>query len=410
MLKKCLCPATALLLFILSAPAVRAASADDLIAKLKAVGKEGADNVEAAKAWKELVKLGPDALLPILASMDDNKRTASNWLRPAVDAIGEKALNDKKPLPKDDLEKFVRKTDNPPAGRRIAYEWLARIDTTAPARLLPGMIQDPSTELRHEAVAVVIDEAKKVAKTDDKKAAIALFQKALTGACVEEQVDDIVKQLKLLGVEVDVAAHLGFIRGWHFVTPFDNTDEAGYKTVYPPEKGVDLKAQYTGKGGAEAKWIETTTDDAHGVVDLYQVLAEKPNPLVGNVGGSLAAHGLVTAGGKKLKAVVGYAFAAIDSPAERPVQIRLGSIGAVKVFLNGKEVYAHDEYHHGSGVDQYIANGTLKAGKNELLLKVCQNDQKESWAQVWVFQARLCDAVGAAVPFTLASPKPMEDK
>src|SRR5713226_610572 len=142
MLKRSILPVGGLLILLLVSPAW-AAPADELVAKIKAVGAEGAGNAEAAKAWKELVKLGPDALLPILAGMDDNKRIASNWLRPAVDAIGEKALKDKQPLPKDELEKFVRATTNPPGSRRIAYEWLTRIDQTAAGRLLPGMIQDP---------------------------------------------------------------------------------------------------------------------------------------------------------------------------------------------------------------------------------------------------------------------------
>jgi hypothetical protein len=373
-----------LLILLLAAPAW-AAPADELVAKIKAVGGEGASNAEAAKAWKELVKLGPDALLSVLAAMDDNQRVASNWLRPAIDAIGDKALQEKRPLPKDDLEKFVRTTTNPPAGRRIAYELLTRIDPATPGRLLPGMIQDPSTELRHEAIAVVLEDAKKTLDSGDKKAALALYQKALTGACEKEQVNEIAKQLKDLGVELDIAAHLGFIRAWHLVTPFDNPDEAGFKTAYPPEKGVDLKETYKGKGGDEAKWTETTTADPYGVVDLNKVLGKR-------------------------KATVAYAYAVIESPAERPVQVRAGTMNAVKIFLNGKELFGRDEYHHGMNLDYHIGTGALKAGRNEILLKICQNDQKEDWAQDWMFQARLCDVVGAAVPFTLISPKAKEEK
>jgi hypothetical protein len=50
-------------------------------------------------------------------------------------------------------------------------------------------------------------------------------------------------------------------------------------------------------------------------------------------------------------------------------------------------------------VDQYVGRGRLKKGRNEVLLKICQNDQKEDWAQSWSFQARLCDALGGGVPF-----------
>ncbi|HBI43232.1 MAG TPA: hypothetical protein DDY78_10305, partial [Planctomycetales bacterium] len=77
---------------------------------------------------------------------------------------------------------------------------------------------------------------------------------------------------------------------------------------------------------------------------------------------------------------------------------------AIKIFLNGKEIFARDEYHHGMAVDQHSAAGVLKAGRNELLLKVCQNEQSEPWAQNWSFQVRLCDAVGAAVPWTPGKP------
>jgi hypothetical protein len=39
----------------------------------------------------------------------------------------------------------------------------------------------------------------------------------------------------------------------------------------------------------------------------------------------------------------------------------------------------------------------LQAGKNVILVKVCQNEQTESWAQRWEFQLRVCDSIGAAI-------------
>jgi hypothetical protein len=83
------------------------------------------------------------------------------------------------------------------------------------------------------------------------------------------------------------------------------------------------------------------------------------------------------------------------------VEIRLGCPTAVKVFLNGEQVFAHEEYHHGRRMDQYVARATLKAGLNQLLVKVCQNEQTESWAQSWEFQLRICDSTGGAVPLVL---------
>jgi len=84
-------------------------------------------------------------------------------------------------------------------------------------------------------------------------------------------------------------------------------------------------------------------------------------------------------------------------------------ITGLKVFLNGKEVFAREEYHHGMELDQYVARGELKAGRNELLLKVCQNEQTEAWAQSWRFQVRLCAPAGVAVPFRVVAAGPVKE-
>jgi hypothetical protein len=360
----------------LAAPAAAAADTAALLARIRAVGREGAGNAEASAAWKELVRLGPDALPTILAGLDGADATAANWLRNAVDAIAERALADGKSLPADRLEQFIADKKHAGVARRLAYEWLARVDKSAPARLLPDMLQDPSPELRRDAVAVAIDDARKLLVKGDKEAAAASYRKALSGACDKDQVDAIAGRLKALGSPVDLAAHFGFIRTWHLVAPFDNHNGVGFNTAYPPEKGVDLAAVYKGKGGKEARWVAHTTDSPYGAVDLNKALG-------------------------KQKGTVAYAFAVVESPAARPVQLRVGSINAVKIFLNGKELFAREEYHHGVEMDQYVAAGALKAGRNEVLIKVCQNEQSEEWAQNWGLQARLCDAVGAAVPFKL---------
>jgi hypothetical protein len=236
------------------------------------------------------------------------------------------------------------------------------------------MLQDPSAELRRDAVAAAMGAAKQRLDKGDKGAAVAAYRQALRGACDKDQVDAIAQRLKALGSPVDLAAHFGFVRTWHLVAPFDNHGGVGFKDAYPPEKGVDLAAVYKGKGGKEARWAVHTTDSPYGAVDLNKALG-------------------------KQKGAVAYAFAAVESPTARPVQLRVGSINAVKIFLNGKELFAREEYHHGVEMDQYVAAGALKAGRNEVLIKVCQNEQSEDWAQNWAFQARLCDAVGAAVPF-----------
>ncbi len=374
------------LLFVaqaLAAPDTPADLARDLT-RLQKVGRDGAGNAVAAKAWKALVARGRDALLPILAAMNDDDLTSANWLRPAFEAIAEKLLADGKALPKDDLEKFLRRTKNPGIARRVAYEWLVKVDPTTPDRYLPKMLDDPGPELRRDAVARVMDRAKSLAEGKDDRAKAA-YEKAFAAACDPEQVDVIADALGKLGVKVDKAKHLGYVRSWYLIAPFDHHQGVGWDRVYPPEKGVDLAATYKGKKGETVRWTEHTTTDAQGIVDLNKAL------------------------GKKMGAVA-YAYAVIDSPRQRLIQVRAGSVNGLKVFLNGKEILAREEYHHGMPPDQYTARGTLKQGRNEILLKVCQNEQEENWAQDWKFQLRLCEPVGAAVPFTVVGPAKKEGK
>jgi hypothetical protein len=360
----------------------RTAPADDgtdvgpLVARLRAVGPEGAGNAEAARAWRDLVRAGPAALPDVLAALDGADPVAANWLRTAVDAIAEREVDAGRGLPADKLEAFVKDTRHAPAGRRLAYEWLTRIDRTAPGRLLPGMLDDPSVELRRDAVAVALADAQAKLGAGDRDAARAAFRKALGGARDRDQVEAIAKALKELGEPVDLAAHFGFLRAWHVIAPFDNTGGKGYATAFAPETKVDLTATLTGKGGREVRWAAVSTDDPYGNVDLNKALG-------------------------KHQGAAAYAYAAVDVPAERAAEVRLATENAVKVFVNGKEVFGREEYHHGKSLDQHVAPVKLRAGRNVLLVKVCQNEQPDAWAQAWDFQLRVCDAVGTPVPLTV---------
>ncbi|MFO0879178.1 MAG: hypothetical protein U0840_17680 [Gemmataceae bacterium] len=344
-----------------------------LLQTIKKVGREGAGNPEAARAWKALVNQGPSALLPVLSAFDEDNLTVSNWLRPAVDAIAEKAQADGK-LSKELLATFLADLKKPSSARRVAYEWLVKLDPTAADRLLPTMLKDPSAELRREAVERLVKEGEAAKMKKDTSTAKAAYQKALTGACDPDQVEAIAKALDEMGVKTDLAKHHGFVRTWWLITPFDHRKGTGWDVAYPPEKGIDLHATYKGAEDKPARWVEHTSADPMGIVDL--------NKALGNLKGTIA-----------------YAYAVVDSPEEREVELRIGCINGLKVFVNDRQVFGLEEYHHGMRVDQYTARAMLKKGKNTLLLKVCQNEQKEKWAQEWRFQCRITDRVGARVPF-----------
>jgi hypothetical protein len=370
-------PLVACLASLLVSPLAGAQDAGSILARIKAVGKEGAGNVEAAVAWKELVRLGPAVLPELLVALDDAGPIPANWLRAAAEQIGDDAQAAKRALPADRLEAFVRDTKHAGGARRLAYELLVRVDPGAPDRLLPGMLDDPGAELRRDAVAVLLKRAEALAGKKD-PAGVEACKKVLRHARDRDQVDNAAKHLKELGVDIDLTAHYGFITSWLVAGPFDNTKGAGFHSVFPPEARVDTRAVYPGKEKKEVRWKAHATTAKLGLVDFNKIYGEQ-------------------------KGVVGYAFAVVTSAAERPIELRAASNNAVRIYLNGQEVYFREEYHHGMELDQHVGKGILKTGRNEILVKVCQNEQKDDWARTWGFQLRVCDAIGGTVPLTVVT-------
>jgi hypothetical protein len=234
------------------------------------------------------------------------------------------------------------------------------------------MLSDPSLELRRLALANVIAAADKQWSAGDRQLAVTAFRLALKHARDTDQIDAIAQKLRDSGEQVDLPLHFGFIMQWHLVAPFDNTNTSGFDQEYPPEKGVDVNTSYVGKDGQRIHWVAHTTKDDYGMVDLNKAL-------------------------DKHKGAAAYAYAEFISPSDRAADVRLGCINANKIWVNGEFVTANHVYHAGRGIDQYMAQTRLKAGKNQILLKICQNEQTEDWAQDWQFQFRVCDELGTAI-------------
>lgn len=341
---------------------------DRALKALKAVTKEGKGNEDAGPAWKTLVAKGAPALLPTLEAFDEGNPTATNWLRAAVDAIveGEKAA--KRPLAADTLEAFAKNTKFAPSARRVAYELLVAQDETAKDRLLPSFLNDKSPDLRRDAIARELGLVEKAAGPDLK----AGLEKLFTHTRDKDQVDLLAKKVADAGGKVSVTEHFGFVTHAALVGPFDSTDGKGFAAKLPPEDAKDATGTFKGKE-AEVKWGSFSTGEKYGTFDL--------NKLIG-----------------KHKNAAAYALAVIVADKETPCDVRVTSITAVKIFLNGKELFAREEYHHGMPFDAHIGKGVLKAGDNVLVLKVLQNNQTEAWAQNWVFQMRVCDDTGGPLP------------
>ena len=348
------------------------------LAQLKAVGPKGKGHREAQQAAQALSNGGVDQLTPVLAGMDGANELATNWFRGVVEAIAQKQIAAGQKLPVADLEKFLATTTHSPRARRLAFELIAGVDPAAEARLIPLLLNDPSLELRRDAVAHSAEQAGKI---KDKVAAAAAYKQAFAAARDQDQIKELAEKLKSLGEEVDLPAHYGFIVQWNLLAPFDNVNDKGWNIAYPPEAGIDLAAEYEGQKG-KIKWLPHTTADANGEVDLNVVLA-------------------------KHKGAICYAATEFVVDKEQDADFRLGCINATKLWLNGELLAANHVYHAGMNIDQYIAHGKLKAGKNTILLKIAQNEQTEKWAQDWKFQLRVCDSIGTAI---LSQDRPLGKK
>ena len=372
--------------------AVQAADVPELIRQVKAVGPAGQGNAEAARAWQELSRLSADELPQLLAALDDASPAAGNWLRSAVDAIAERERAAGRSLSAKALETFLRDTRHAGRPRRLAYELLCSADPGAAARLLPTMLDDPGAELRYEAVSVAFDAAKQ--QPDDSPAAKAELRKVLSAARDGNQVEAIARELDRRGEPVDLVAHFGYVTRWLVAGPFENVDGRGFQTAFAPESRFELTARFAGKGGAEFGWRLQRSGNKDGIVNLNDVF---PDP-----GGQRTRAGKP----KGLKAAVAYAYAEVESPTDQSAQARAASATAFRVFVNGREVLARETYHQSFDRDAFNAPARLARGRNTILVKVCQNDQPEEWAQNWMFQLRLTDELGAAVPLRVVTPDP----
>lgn len=363
----------ALLLVVLS---FQSSIAGELSEALQVLGRAdvgATSQVDAQRAWQTVAAKGSVEHLPeILAAMKEVGPLADNWLRAAVDTITERELSKTGSLPAELFESFTLDMKQAPRARRIAYEWLVKVDATAPERLLPNMLDDQSLELRYDALTRLLDEAEKV---DGEQEKIQKYQRALRSARDIMQLKTCAEALTELGQTPDMAREMGFLTRWKVIGPFDNTERAGFDKVYPPEQEIDLEAEYEGSSGP-VKWKDAEAEQKDlkqlGHVDLNAALVEEKN-------------------------VLAYAFTTFDVAEDLQVECRYETIEATKLWVNGKEIAVKNVYHSGYDFDQYVVPCQLKRGENRILIKVCQNEQTDAWTRPWEFRLRITDKLGGAI-------------
>ncbi len=317
----------------------------------------------ASSVVKQLSESSDVGLIDVLKSMKGASPLGKNWLLGLANSLHRKSPESKN----DSLRAFLMDASQDSEARYTVFRWLTDNDAELKAKMLDGMLQDSSPELRFEAVAKVLNSSENLET--------GVLQSLLDASRQPEQVVAIIGRLGKQGVTVNQSKHFGFLDTWNLIGPFDNVGSKSFDKEYAVESdyaaGKSLSGGYDGKSGA-VQWVSETTADPEGVVDLAKVFNNEKGCIV-------------------------YGVATVELPADIDCEIRVGCINAQKVWVNGKLVIANEVYHTGMQIDQYVAPVKLRAGTNQILIKVCQNEQKEAWAQRYVFQARLCDSTGKAI-------------
>lgn len=350
---------------------IGAAEMGENIQTLMDVGAQGKGHEQAAPALRDLSRQPATALLPLLHGMDRANPLASNWLRGAFESIADRELKSGRLAVQAELEAFTLDRSHSAESRQLAFDWLLKIDPDAADRLVPGMIDDPSAEFRRASVQRLLDQALQAHDAKNVAACKTLYAEAFNAALDPDQLDLAFDKLVELGEAPDLKRQLGLLNRWWLIAPFDHRDGIGFDAAYAPESEIDLQKKYAGTEG-EVAWVEKTSDERHAILDLNNLLGRH-------------------------KGAVAYAYCEFDSERDQPAEIRLGTPNGWKLWINDQPMFAHEEYHQSSRLDQYRTPVRLKAGKNRILLKICQNEQTQDWAQRWEFQLRVCDESGKAI-------------
>lgn len=126
---------------------------------------------------------------------------------------------------------------------------------------------------------------------------------------------------------------------WWVIFPFDNIDEQGFDTVYPPEMEIDFNKEYIGKEGRKIGWYKTESRGEN----VFSNVPEDD--------------------------VTGYALTYLESERDQNYLLSLGSDDTIKIWVNDALVfskYVHRPLRRADDVIQL----PISKGRNKILVKV----------------------------------------
>lgn len=158
---------------------------------------------------------------------------------------------------------------------------------------------------------------------------------------------------------------LGFVKNWSLIGPFDNISNSGYNEIFPPENETNFSKTYDGLNKIPVKWFVPAYSSYKPWIDLnYNFIGQ---------------------------AITSYATTFVFAPTEQNIDLRLGTSGSFKLWLNDKQILA-EEKELDNGIDTFNSHTKLYKGWNKILLKICKEE-----SQNYNFALRICDSNGKKI-------------
>ena len=362
-------------------PATDPAVAEQLAA-IARVGQLGAGSSEARVARDALALRGAEILPALFMAMDTKNVVAANWYRTVYEEIVERPAS-AEAIKKQQAFLVEYAADARRAGRprRLALALIERSEPGFTQKWIAERLGDP--EFGYEAVAHALTTGEQALREKHNEQALSEFRKAFDFARDGVQVSQAAAKLKTLGETVDTIKHLGLVVNWWLVGPFEAPQKTGFALVFEPEQKVDLAASYMGKAGKTIGWLPHHSSDKLGQLNLIDAIATT-------------------------REAVAYAYAEVDLPQAMKAQVRCGADDNCTVWLNGEKIFGRDQWQNGTRFDRFITPINLLAGRNTLLVKICQGPQSRDpeSPNPWSLQLRLCDEQGRGIAFRPLSPEP----
>jgi hypothetical protein len=345
------------------------------------VAKQGRGTLEGRAAWARLSQAKADALSAILEGMNTHDTVAGNWLRTAFDQIADREFRTKPSIDTAKILTFINDPAKNGRARRFALELVERLQPGTREKRYVDWLDDP--EFRLEAVALVLAKAKNAAKAGNSLLAVNLYRQAFDKSRDVQQARDAAAGLEAGGVKVSVGEHLGFLVDWHLIGPFDGKGQQGLLLSYPPEKKVDLSEELIGQTG-KVRWIRyQVKEPAHNTNGRHQALVDlRDKQALGNADDAVA-----------------FAYTEFYVDQAMKAEMRGAADDNLTVYVNGVKTFSFEEWRNGVRHDRHRFSVDLKAGKNTVLVKVCQSAAPNPEPN-WEFFLRVVDATGKGVVMT----------